>query len=542
MGHAGRHASFEVRRCGAGNRAPNQACSAPAPLAATAFMTSTLAPLLSRRQLRAATAAVMMTILLAALDQTIVSVAVPTIARQLGGFEWMAWVISGYLIAATVVTPLYGRLSDLIGRRRVMSVSIVIFLIASVACALAQTLPQLVLARVLQGAGGGGLIATAQSVVADIVPLRERGRYQSYISIVWAVASMLGPVIGGVLTEYLSWPWIFWINLPVGLLALMLVRSSLRALPLTPARPEGAPRIDGAGALLLLGGLTALLIPITRVGQGTTWGDPWNLLGWGVAAALGVVFVRQERRHPSPIVPMALFANPVVVACSALLFLCFFNFIAMSVLVPLRLQLAAGYSAADAALRLLPLTLAIPAAAFGSGRWLYRNGRVLPLQRLGAWLVPAALLAMGCTEPAGLAGTAALVVLGVGMGLQMPTALITVQQSVPRELIGTVTALTAFFRLLGGAVGIAVLSSVVLLLLRAHLPAGVDALDGVGVGRLLDAAHTAQDGPPTGDTPFRRVMLLAGSIALLAPWFVARLPDLRLHEAPAAQGTAAGEP
>ncbi len=475
----------------------------------------------------------MMTILLAALDQTIVSVAVPTIARQLGGFEWMAWVISGYLIASTVVTPLYGRLSDLVGRRRVMTIAILVFLLASVGCALAQTLPQLVLARVLQGAGGGGLIATAQSVVADVVPLRERGRYQGYVSTVWAVASMLGPVIGGVLTEYLSWPWIFWINLPVGAVALVLVHRSLKALPV--AR-RGA-RIDGVGAVLLLSGLTALLIPITRVGQGTGWSDSWNLIGWAIAVALLVVFVLQQRRHPDAIVPMALFKNRTVVTCCALLFICYFNFIAMSVLVPLRLQLSAGFSAADAALRLLPLTLAIPAAAFASGRWLSRTGRVLPLQRLGAAMVPLALVAMGLGHPTGIVAALALIVLGVGMGLQMPTTLITVQQSVPRDQIGTVTALTSFFRLLGGAIGIAVLSSVVLLLLRAHLPAGVSSLDGEGLGRMLDASR---GGLALGsDAAFQRVMWLSAAVSTVSLWLVARLPDLQLHDSPSAARAAA---
>ncbi len=510
----------------------------PAPAPTPAPPNPTASPplaALSPSQFRAATAAVMMTILLAALDQTIVSVAVPTIARQLGGFEWMAWVISGYLIASTVVTPLYGRFSDLIGRRRVMMVAILIFLIASIGCALAQTLPQLVLARVLQGAGGGGLIASAQSVIADVVPLRERGRYQGYVSIVWAVASMLGPVIGGVLTQYLSWPWIFWINLPVSLLALALVHGSLKPLPVQ----RRSARIDGVGALLLLGGLTALLIPITRVGQGTAWNDAWNLTGWALAATLLALFVPQQRRHPQPIVPMALFANRTVVACCAMLFVCFFNFIAMSVLVPLRMQLSAGFSAADAALHLLPLTLSIPVAAFISGRWLYRTGRVLALQRLGVVLVPAGLLAMGFGPASGGIATLALIALGAGMGLQMPTTLITVQQSVPREQVGTVTALTTFFRLLGGAIGIAVLSSVALLLLREHLPPGARSLDGAGLGQLLDAARAGQAGGAIGDAAFRQVMRLSAAVSLLSLWFVTWLPDLRLHDTRAAVSSAA---
>ncbi|MBS0447127.1 MAG: MFS transporter [Proteobacteria bacterium] len=475
----------------------------------------------------------MMTILLAALDQTIVSVAVPTIAHQLGGFAWMAWVISGYLIASTAVTPLYGRYSDLYGRRRVMTVAIVLFLVASVGCAVAQSLPELVLARVLQGAGGGGLIASAQSVIADVVPLRQRGRYQGYISTVWAVASMLGPVIGGVLTEYLSWPWIFWINLPVGLAALVLVRRSLGALPVR----RGQGRIDLLGALLLLAGLVALLIPITRVGQGVTWSHAGNLAGWTAAALLLAGFAWQQQRHPHAIVPVALLKNPTVVACCALLFICFFNFIALSVLVPLRLQLGAGYAPGDAALHLLPMTLAVPIAAFASGRWLFRTGRVLPAQRLGVLLVPIGLALAGGFAPTGVPAVAALVVIGFGMGLQIPTALITVQQSVPKPLIGTATALTAFFRLLGGAVGIAVLSSVTLLLLRGQLPAGT--LGGGGLAGLLDQTLETHGAVHASDLPFRQVMWISAGVSLLGLLLVARLPDVRTHDAPAAARLAA---
>lgn len=482
---------------------------------------------LTPRQFRAATAAVMMTILLGALDQTIVSVALPSIARQLGGFEWMAWVISGYLIAATVVTPLYGRFSDLFGRRRVLGAAIVIFVLASAACALAQTMPQLVVARVLQGVGGGGLIALAQAVVADVVPVRDRGRYQSYISIVWVVASMLGPVVGGVLTEQFSWPWIFWINLPLGLLALVLVETSLRTLPLH----RGEARIDGVGALLLLAGLTAALIPVTRVGQGSAWFDSFNLSGWALAALLLSGFVRQQRRHPEPIVPMALLANPVVVACCAMLFLLFFNFIALSVLVPLRVQMVAGLDATDAALHLLPMTLAVPIAAFGGGRWLARTGRVRPPQQLGVMLVPLALLGLSFAPATGGGASVGLAVVGLGMGLQVSTTLITVQQSVPRPMVGTVTGLTGFSRLLGGAIGIAVLSTIALLLLRTHLPAGTL---GLGTEGIRSAARVAS---PDSDIAFRQLMQVCALVALPALWFVKRIPNLHLNEpavAPAA--------
>ena len=361
-----------------------------------------------------------MTILLGALDQTIVGVAVPTIARQLGGFEWMAWVISSYLIASTVVTPLYGKFSDIYGRRSVMSSAIILFLLASVACALAQTLPQLVLARVLQGAGGGGLISMSQAVIADVVPLRQRGRFQGYVSVVWAVASLLGPVVGGVFTQYLSWPWIFWVNLPVGLLALFLVRRALGGISggMTPG-PRVKSRIDVLGAVLMLLALTALLVPITRVGQGTPWTDALNLGCLTAGTVLLAAFIAQERRHPDPMVSLAMFENKVVVACCALVFICFFNFIALSVLVPLRSQLVSGLTATEAGLRLLPMTLAIPFAAFLSGRAMHRTGRVLPALRWGACLVPVGLTGLGFSTPTSPWAALWLVLAGLGMGLQI---------------------------------------------------------------------------------------------------------------------------
>ena len=488
-----------------------------------------LHPTLAPAQFRAAIAAVMMTILLGALDQTIVAVAVPTIARQLGGFEWLAWVISSYLIASTVVTPLYGKFSDIYGRRSVMSFAIILFLLASVACALAQTLPQLVLARVLQGAGGGGLITMGQAVIADVVPLRQRGRIQSYVSVVWAVASLLGPVVGGVFTQYLSWPWIFWVNLPVGLLALFLVRRALGAV--TPS-PRLKARIDVLGAVLVLGALTALLVPITRVGQGVAWSDGLNLGCWMAGVMLLAAFIAQERRHPDPMVSLALFKNKVVVACCAVVFICFFNFIALSVLVPLRSQLVAGMSATDAGLRLLPMTLAIPFAAFISGRAMHLTGRVLPAIRWGAALVPVGLLGMAFAPPTGVLAALCLVLTGFGMGLQMPPTLILIQQAVPRHQVGSVTGLTAFFRQLGGAIGIAVLSSLLLMWLRAHLPLDVSAnvpagAEGAteGLGALL---KSASDGgfKAVDDAAFRYVVLITAAVSLLALWWVRRLPEL----------------
>ncbi|UUX95133.1 MDR family MFS transporter [Aquabacterium sp. J223] len=477
-------------------------------------------------QRRRAITAVLIIILLGAIDQTIVGVALPTIATQLGGLSLMAWVVSGYLIASTVVTPLYGRFSDLLGRRAVLDFSLLTFLGASVLCALAQTMPQLIAARVLQGAAGGGLLIVAQAVVADIVAPRERARYQSYISMVWAFASVFGPVAGGVLTGWLSWPWIFWINLPIGLAALWLTGRALRALPV----PRQRPVIDWWGMVLLVLGLTALLVPIARVGQGQAWTSGANATALVVAVLVLAVFCRHQLRTPHPVLPLALLGQRTVLLGNGGMFVCFFLYVALSVLVPLRLQWVGGLSLGQTALHILPLTLGIPIGAFAAGRRVARTGRVRPPLWLGVGVVPAGLLALAWlpVEQAP-ASSLAMLLLGAGMGLQMPTALLMLQQAVAPHLIGTVTALTGFFRLLGGAVGVAVLGSVTLNLLREHLPPPLLAHGLEGLAS-LSGAGPAQPLGQAIDPAFRQALLWATALSLAGPLLALGLPDTRLHD------------
>lgn len=478
----------------------------------------------------------MLAILLGALEQSIVAVVLPEIALQLNGFEEMAWVVSAYLVASTVVTPIYGKLSDLLGRRSVLSFAIVLFFLASIACALAQTMPQLIIARVLQGLGGGGLISVSQATIADVVPLRDRGRYQGYVSGVWAVASMAGPVIGGYLAHYLSWRWIFWINLPLALIALLVVRRALKHLPAGGRRH----RIDYVGALLFGGGLTGVLVFLTRLGQGQSAATPQTLglLVAGVAAM--VLFVWQERRVADPMIPLDMLRVPTVAICCITLFLCFFQLIAMSVLLPLRFQVVGGVQADSAALRLVPLTLSIPFGAFVSGRLMTRSGRYKPLQLVGSLVAPLAIVALAFVDPHAVLLTAlVMVILGLAIGLQLPSGLVATQNAVPAHQVGVATALTAFSRMLGGAVGVAVLTTVLIALLRrgdmgiADLAGGEDVLMSMFHRAMVggDAGASADAGAvrAAAEVAFRTLFLLSAAVSLVAPFLVARLPEATLR-------------
>ncbi len=466
----------------------------------------------------------MLAILLGALDQTIVAVALPRMARDLDGFSLIAWVVSGYLVASTVVTPIYGKLGDLLGRRKLLSVAIVVFLIASVACGLAQTMPELIVARVLQGLGGGGLISISQTIIADVVPLRERGRYQGYISGVFAVASVAGPVVGGLLTHYLTWRWIFWINLPLGAAAFMVSRRALLALPVAGIRR----RIDYVGAVLLVAGLTALLIPITRMGQGVGWNDAHNLALFGAAVVVLGLCLFHETRTPEPIIPIHLFRMPLVAACCGILFICFFQLVSLSSLSPLRFQLVAGVTADNAAWRLLPLTFTIPLGAFVSGRVMLKTGRTKPQQVIGTACIPLCLIGLALVSPVHATATGVLMaVVGLAAGIVMPSSLVAVQNAVPRSQLGVATAGTAFSRSLGGAIGVATLSAILL----ASMHGNGDLLH-----PLLGEAGGAAEGLPAPsvesaalvEAAFRRLLLIAAGIASLAFVLALTVPEQRL--------------
>ena len=486
-------------------------------------------PAFTHAQIRSIIIGILLAILMGALDQTIISVALPILSTELGGFDWLAWVVSGYLVAVAVATPIYGKLGDLYGRRLMLSAAIGIFLAASALCALSNSMGMLVVGRVLQGLGGGGLISISQGIIADVVSPRERGRYQGYVSGTYAVASVAGPLLGGLLTHYLSWRWVFWINIPLGLTAFFVSRRALAAL----SPPKVRRRIDYAGALLLSIELTALLVGVTRIGQGVAWTESHNLALFGAALAVLVVFIRQQRRAAEPILPLYLFSIPTVVLCCGILFIAFAQVVSLSVLIPLRLQMLTGSGAEGAAIQLVPLTLSIPLGAFIGGQLMARTGRFKPLQIAGATMASIGIAGLALADPQQvLLCGAMMVITGIGIGLQFPTALVAVQSAVPRRDVGVATATAASSRSLGAAMSVAVLTAMLLSSLQAAAPQMAGAFAGGEMMKDLVGGALARLG---GDAllqvaaavtqAFRRIFLISAGLAFCSVLLAWRLPD-----------------
>lgn len=463
----------------------------------------------------------MMAVFLSALDQTIVAVSMPAISAQFNDFDLLAWVISAYMVALTVAVPIYGKLGDLYGRRKLMLFGLGVFTLASLFCGMAQSMEQLVLARVIQGIGAGGMVSVSQAIIGDLVPPRERGRYQGYFSSMYAVASVAGPVLGGFMTQYLSWRWVFLINLPLGLMAWWVAKRTLLGLPV----PQRKPIIDYLGTVLMIIGLTSLLLGITEIGQGHSWRDRQVLMLLGAALLALLCFVWYERRAREPLLPMHLFTNRSAVLCWCTIFFTSFQAISLIVMVPLRFQTVTGGGADSAALHLLPLAIGMPMGAFFAGRRTSLTGRYKPMILTGAALMPLAILGMAFTPPHALLLTSLFMVLtGFASGMQFPTSLVGTQNSVAAQDMGVATSTTNLFRSLGGAVGVALMSAILLAMLQNTGLGGVGAgpIGGEGAsGNVLMDSLNAVSGPALQtlrdelSLTFRHLMIVSAAISLL---------------------------
>jgi EmrB/QacA subfamily drug resistance transporter len=471
--------------------------------------------------IRSVLIALMLAIFLGALDQTIVAVSMPAISAQFKDVSLLAWVISGYMVAMTVAVPIYGKLGDLYGRRRLMLFGMGLFTLASLFCGLAQSMEQLVLARIFQGIGAGGMISVSQAIIGDIVPPRERGRYQGYFSSMYAVASVAGPVLGGYMTEYLSWRWVFLINLPLGLGAWLVAHRTLVGLPV----PQRKPIIDYVGTLLMIIGLTALLLGITEVGQGHAWrsAEVLGLLACSVVV-LGL-FVWHERRAREPLLPMHLFANRTAILCWCTIFFTSFQAISLIVLMPLRFQSVTGAGADSAALHLLPLAIGLPIGAYFAGRRTSVTGRYKPMILTGAVLMPVSILGMALSPPQAFVLSSLFMLLsGIASGMQFPTSLVGTQNAVDQRDIGVATSTTNLFRSLGGAVGVAMMSALLLALLQdsgfAHLAGSTMVAEGSSGNVLLDGLNAAPGEAQNALRAellltFRHLLMVSAAVSLL---------------------------
>jgi EmrB/QacA subfamily drug resistance transporter len=420
----------------------------------------------------------MVTLLLAVLDQTIVATALPRIVGDLGGLTQYSWVFTAYMLATTVTVPLYGKLGDVYGRRPLFIIAISIFLVGSALCGLAQTMPELVVFRAIQGCGAGGLFPLALAVIGNIVPPRDRGRYQGLIGSVFAAASIIGPAVGGFIVDNASWRWIFYVNLPVGGLALIVIWITM------PRRRDIRPRsIDWAGALLLALGTTALLLGLVWGGRQYAWGSPHVTSALAAAAVLLVVFGFWERRVVEPILPFDVLRNPIVlssVLCMGLVGMAMFGTIAY---VPLFVQGVIGTSATSSGVVLTPLMLGAVTTSFLSGQWVSRTGHYRGNAVVGPLILAAGMILLWRMNVHTTTGEAArnMVVAGIGIGSMMQIFVLSVQNAVRREQMGSATALTQFSRSIGATVGVTVMGVIVNLGLPARLHGGAG---GVSIHRL----------------------------------------------------------
>jgi EmrB/QacA subfamily drug resistance transporter len=402
-------------------------------------------------------AGLMLVLLLAALDQTIVATALPTIVGDLGGLNRLAWVTSAFLLAQTAVTPVYGKLGDLYGRKRVLQSAVILFLIGSALCGLANGMTELIAFRAVQGLGAGGLIVLTQAVIGDVVSPRERGKYQGFFGAVFGVASVAGPLLGGVIVQTFSWRWIFYVNLPLGLAALIVLAATLPT-----AQGRERPVIDYLGVGLFAGGLSAIVL-VTSLG-GTTWA--WDSSQVILVAALGVMllalFLAVERRAREPVLPPALLRDRVFAVAGALSLIVGFALFGSVTFLPLYFQTVDGATPTEAGLRLVPMMGGVLVMSILSGQLISRTGRYRAFPIAGTAVTAIGLLLLSRLDVGTSAAASAvyLLVLGLGLGSVMQVLVLAVQNAVDYEVLGAATSGVTLFRGIGGSLGAAAFGAI----------------------------------------------------------------------------------
>ncbi|MDX1873180.1 MDR family MFS transporter [Mycolicibacterium sp. 120266] len=414
--------------------------------------------------------AVVLGMLLAALDQTIVATALPTVVADLGGAGHHAWVVTSYLLASTIVTAVVGKLGDIFGRKKVFQVAVLLFLAGSVLCGLAQSMGMLVASRALQGLGGGAITVTAVAVIGEVIPLRDRGRYQGALGAVFGVTTVVGPLLGGLFTDHLSWRWAFWVNVPVAVVVIAIAAVAIPELNRT-ARPV----LDYAGIVLIGIGAAGLTLATSWGGTTYPWGSPAIIaLFVGSTAAL-VAFVAAERRAAEPILPIRLFANPVFTVCCVLSFVVGFAMLGALTFLPTYMQFVDGVSATMSGLRTLPMVAGLLVTSLGSGVLVGRTGRykIFPIAGTAIMALGFVLLSRMGPDTSTLVQSLYLLVLGVGIGLSMQVLILVVQNTVDFTDLGVATSGVTFFRTIGSSFGAAIFGSMFANFLDARLPAAM---------------------------------------------------------------------
>ncbi|TFH65004.1 MAG: DHA2 family efflux MFS transporter permease subunit [Gemmatimonadales bacterium] len=416
------------------------------------------------------TAALALAMFLAALEATAVGTAMPTVVSELGGVSRYSWVFSAYLLASTTTVPMYGKLADLYGRLRIFTIAVVLFLVGAALCGVAQTFTQLILFRAIQGVGAGGVIPVAITVVGDIYSLEERGRIQGIFSGVWAISSLVGPAAGGLITDLLSWRWVFYLNLPFGIASIVMLHWFLRE-----EERLREHRLDLAGTLSLTASIALLLLALLEGTERWGLGDARTLSMIGFAGDGLILFLWLEKRAPEPMLPLELFQNRVIAVASAGGFLMGTVLFCAAAFVPMFTQGVLGGTAIDAGMTLAPMSIGWPIASTTSGWFLAKHG-YRPFILSGAILATLGCLLLAATDPSSGRGSVMLAMffLGLGLGFLSTPYLLAVQNAVPRHQRGVATSSVQFFRTIGGSIAVAALGTVLNAHLSGSLVSGID--------------------------------------------------------------------